>query len=260
MHVNIRRNRIKVLHIVRHAAAVGRKRKRPDFDRALTKKGTRTARAIVRRLRKGGFTVDRMISSPAARALGTARIFAKELKYSVKQIELNEMFYDNADNASLLSLVQDLPANASNAFLFGHDPSFSDFAQHLIGSLNQTLPKGAVVTVGFEADSWADAGPENAQLVLFDYPMSEREKARRVKSLARDIAASIAATVKGQFQGIDPRAAERIERFIRKHHSSKKMRKVAKRVLAMAPHVRSSMPDGNGGRRHDDTAQRATGA
>jgi phosphohistidine phosphatase len=169
---------MKILHIVRHAEAVNKNKGLPDFERALVKRGVKGARSVAKRLRQNGYEADAMISSPANRALETAHIFAKELSFPLGKIELHQSIYDDGGAATLLSLVQALPSAVSSALLFGHDPSFSEFARYLLENFDQLMPKGAVVTVRFGTDSWADAGPGNARLVGFDYPISRTEEAR----------------------------------------------------------------------------------
>jgi hypothetical protein len=131
----------------------------------------------------------------------------------------------------LLSLVCGTPAEASSVFVFGHDPSFSDFAHHLVADLDQNMPKGAVVTIEFDADSWSDVSPECGRLVLFDYPMTKSEMARRLKPMRREIALSLTVAVEEKLHELDPRAAEIIRPY-----TNKKMRKIASRFLKWAPH------------------------
>ena len=238
---------MKVLHIVRHAQAVSRKRGLPDFERSLIKKGVKVARAAARRLQKSGFSADYMASSPANRALETACIFAKELGYRIKKIELHQAIYEDADNALLLSLVQNAPASSSRAFLFGHDPSFSDFTRYLIESFEEAMPKGAVVTVAFDCESWADVGPGVGQLILFDYPMSKTEKARRFKSLRREIATLLVGLLHDKLEGLDPRAAKKARAYTKKIS-----RKVTEQFLKLAPYLQTSTKKNGKEQLHDE--------
>ena len=223
---------MKILHIVRHAEAADREKKSPDFKRPLVKRGAKDARAVARRLRKSGHKADYMVSSPAHRALETALVFAKELEFPSKEIEQVQAIYENADNASLLFLVQNIPASSSQAFLFGHDPSFSDFARYLIADFAGTMPKGAVISVGFDCETWTDVGPGAGKLLLFDYPISKPEKARRFKSLRRETAAMLAAAMDEKLSGMDPKAAKKMKAYTRKVS-----RRVAERFLALTPHL-----------------------
>jgi phosphohistidine phosphatase len=226
---------MKVLHIVRHAEAERHSKKATDFDRTLTKKGIKTVRSAARRWKKAGFTADLMISSPARRALETARLFAKDIKYAVKKIDKQDMLYESADNASLMKLVNGLPDDASDVLIFGHDPAFSDFAQQLTAMVESGMPKCAVITVGFDGESWTGATPANAQLLRFDYPMGKREKARRADTISQDMSSALSAALTKLLKGNDSRTAEKLRNVVMKEHPSKKMRKMAERFVELAP-------------------------
>ena len=223
---------MKILHIVRHAEAVSKTTDIPDFERALVKKGVKGARAVARRLRRCGFSADAMVSSPANRAMETAHVFAQELNFPVDKIELNRTMYENSDRTSLLTLVHGFPGESSDAFLFGHDPSFSEFAKHMVQGFDSVMPKGAVVTVAFETDSWADVGPGQGKLIGFDYPMSKTEETRRYKSARKEIATILVTAMNHELQRLDSRAAE-----IMKPFTDKTARKAAERFIELAPSV-----------------------
>ena len=144
---------MRILHIVRHADAVSRNKGLPDFERALVKKGVKGARSVVKRLRQSGYVADAMISSPASRALETAHIFAKELSYPLGRIELEQSIYEDGSMSSLMAIVKAQRADAAGVFIFGHDPSFTHFVRHLTAAADLSMPKCAVVTIGFDTDA-----------------------------------------------------------------------------------------------------------
>jgi len=118
----------------------------------------------------------------------------------------------------------------SSAFLFGHDPSFSEFAQYLLPDFNHAMPKGAVVTVSFDTVSWADVGPGQGQLLGFDYPISKTEAARRHKALRREISNLFAAAMQKELHKLDPRVAKKM-----KSYAEKTARRAAERFIELAP-------------------------
>ena len=77
---------MKTLYIVRHAKAIVRGTGIPDFDRSLAERGIKDARKMSKRQAKAGAEPQLLISSPAKRAIETARIFAKRLDYPKKAI------------------------------------------------------------------------------------------------------------------------------------------------------------------------------
>jgi len=232
---------MRILHIVRHADAVSRNKGLPDFERALIKKGVKGARSVVKRLRQSGFTADAMISSPASRALETAHVFAKELSYPLGRIELQQPIYDDGSLASLLAVVHAQRADAMGVFLFGHDPSFTEFAHYLLPEFSRELPKGAVVSVGFDRGSWSEIAPGSGRLLGFDYPISKTEEARRYKELRRDISGRLIEAIHIELHKMDPRVAEKMSSY-----TGKAARRIAERYIELAPnHGAGTHPFGN---------------
>lgn len=223
----------KILHLVRHAEAVEKKQGLPDPERPLIRKGAKAAGNVARRLRKSGYSADYMISSPANRALETAHIFAKEFEYRAKKIELNQAIYDAPDNSQLLSMVRNIPASSSQAFLFGHDSSLSDFAHYLIPGFEELMPKGAVVTVEFACDSWTEITPGMSKFIRFDYPVSKSERKHLHKLSRREITAGLASTIRDELKQLNPQAAEKAMPYI-----EKVSRTVADHFLKLAPPVK----------------------
>lgn len=221
---------MRVLHIVRHADAVSRNKGLPDFERALVKRGVKGARSVVKRLRQSGYAADAMISSPASRALETAHVFAKELSYPLGRIEMQQPIYDDGSMTSLMAIVKAQRADAASVFIFGHDPSFTEFAHFLLPDFDHELPKGAVVSVAFDVSTWTEIGPGQGRLVGFDYPISKTEEARRHKALRKEISGCLAAALQAELRKLDPRVAEKMAAY-----ANKAARRAAERFIDMAP-------------------------
>jgi phosphohistidine phosphatase len=121
--------------IVRHAKAV------PygyddDFNRDLTDRGKNDAGLVSKELLKKGINCpDILISSPAKRALKTARIFADNLGYERSQIKEIEDIYDGLTTSEFLELIQSLPDDTETVFFFGHNPGFHFFVNNLLKQL-----------------------------------------------------------------------------------------------------------------------------
>ena len=139
--------------IVRHAKAV------PygydaDFERELTGRGEKDAKNIGRELNRKVIVPDLMISSPAARALKTAQIFAENLGFDSNQIQKKMAIYDGLTTAGFLSIVHQLPENAKTIFFFGHNPGFHYLVSNLLTSFWGEMPTCSTVGIDFEVESW----------------------------------------------------------------------------------------------------------
>ncbi len=146
---------MKRIVIVRHAKAV------PygydmDFDRELTDRGENDAGNIGRELKRKGIVPDLMISSPAARALKTAQIFAENLGFDSNQIQEKMAIYDGLTTAGFLSIVHQLPENAKTVFFFGHNPGFHYLVSNLLTSFWGEMPTCSTVGIDFNVESWLE--------------------------------------------------------------------------------------------------------
>lgn len=164
---------MKTLFLVRHAKSSWSDPTLADRERPLAGRGRRAARKMGRRLAKRKVRPDLMVSSPATRALRTARIMARKLHYPPRQITVNDRLYA-CTFASLLRTVRTLRNRYRRVMLFGHNPQITDLARHFSGTI-QRMPTGAVAGMTFDADAWADVGPDTLQRVEFDCPRKGRE-------------------------------------------------------------------------------------
>ena len=76
---------MKVLHVVRHAKSVWDYDGIADIDRTLKSKGIRNAYEISRKLKLINLVPEKIVSSPANRALHTAVIFARVFEYPLAE-------------------------------------------------------------------------------------------------------------------------------------------------------------------------------
>ena len=72
---------MKTVYLVRHGKAVLRDIDIPDFERVLTDRGSNDSNLIARKLKQEKVQPSVRFSSPAPRALQTAKILAKNLDY-----------------------------------------------------------------------------------------------------------------------------------------------------------------------------------
>jgi phosphohistidine phosphatase len=160
---------VKRLIVVRHAKAEKAAPRGRDFDRPLAPRGVGDATEMGRRLARSRVHPDAIVSSPAERALATARLVARELDFPWDDIRTVKAAY-LADEAVLLGLVHELDDGAESALIVGHNPGISELAQALTRNFEQDLPTGAVVAIDLPADTWAGVKRGSGSLRSFDYP------------------------------------------------------------------------------------------
>lgn len=139
--------------IVRHAKSVPYGYE-DDFNRDLKDRGKDDAKLVSAELKKKGISPDIMISSPAKRAMKTARIFAENLNFSKKDILEVEDIYDGQTTSEFLEMIKKLPENTNTAFFFGHNPGFHFFVSNLLEHFGGDMPTCSTVGIDFYVNSW----------------------------------------------------------------------------------------------------------
>lgn len=163
---------MKRLVILRHAKAA-KPGRGGDFERPLAGLGAADAVEIGRVLARRGLLPDAVVSSPAPRALETARIVARELDFPWAEIRLAKKAY-LADPDVLLSIVREASDHARSLLLVGHNPGVSELAQALGRGFTETLPTGAAAAFDLAADTWIGVRPGGGSLIWYEVPGRHR--------------------------------------------------------------------------------------
>uniref|UniRef100_F4C7D9 Putative phosphohistidine phosphatase, SixA n=1 Tax=Sphingobacterium sp. (strain 21) TaxID=743722 RepID=F4C7D9_SPHS2 len=158
----------KYLYLIRHAKSDWNF-DLPDFDRPLNKRGLRDAPIMAKRLNLQNLRPDRLVSSPANRAISTAKIFAKELKFSEADIQEEAAIYE-ADVPTLLKVINSFQAEADCVAIFGHNPGVSLLAEYLCDDAAIDFPTCAIGFLSFNIEQWSEVSIGTGNLVWFNYP------------------------------------------------------------------------------------------
>lgn len=165
---------MKKLYLIRHAKSSWREEGISDFDRPLKGRGVRDAHTTAQWLQKQGDFPELMISSPATRAMHTALIFAQELQYPFSEIDIEADLYD-AEMKDIHKVLSKLDDSIKSVYLFGHNPTLTNFVNHCIDHIIDNVPTTGVACLKFESREWKNLGRE-AELVFFDYPKRRKNK------------------------------------------------------------------------------------
>ncbi|MFD1468540.1 SixA phosphatase family protein [Hymenobacter caeli] len=160
---------MKTLYLLRHAKSSWSFDDLTDQERPLNDRGRDDAPRMGQALARRGIVLDALVSSSAVRALSTAVLVARELKFPHEKITVEPAIY-RADADALVALVQALPAAADAVLLVGHNPTITDAANALSPTSFNELPTAAVVCLRFSTDTWEAASRANAEFYFYDYP------------------------------------------------------------------------------------------
>jgi phosphohistidine phosphatase len=167
---------MKTLFLIRHAKSSWDHPALPDKDRPLGDRGRRDARKMGKRLAKRDVKPDLILSSPARRALKTARIIAKKLDYKLKDIVVDDRLYAGAVN-DLLNVIHKV-GDLERVMLVGHNPELTEFAHHLSSEITH-MPTCDVAEFMFSAKSGSNIGKAKLAKLALDYPKKSKGKASR---------------------------------------------------------------------------------
>ena len=157
------------LYIIRHGKSSWDHEGLADRDRPLAPRGIRNAGEMARRLERAGMVPERIYSSPANRALSTARIMADTWDLPDHALQVEDILY-MAWEDDIYGVIAQAPPELESLAIFGHNPSFTDFANDFLDPPIDNLPTAGVVVVTLESDSWAGIGRPGVVECLVDYP------------------------------------------------------------------------------------------
>jgi phosphohistidine phosphatase len=159
---------MKTLFLIRHAKSSRSDPTLADQDRPLSDRGKRDAPQVGKRLAKRHVMFDLILSSPATRAVATARRIARQLDYRRRDIVVNDRLYPGAMD-DLLDVIQKLDDKRERVMLVGHNPGLEQLAHRFSREITE-MPTCAVAEFAFDTDSWSTVDRATLAKVLFERP------------------------------------------------------------------------------------------
>lgn len=163
---------MKQLLLIRHAKSDWGESGLSDFERPLNKRGKANAPVMAERLASTGLVPLQMVSSPAVRAISTAKIFAETWGFSKKQIKEEQAIYE-ASVSTLIKVINRLDNSSNFTALFGHNPGLTLLAIELCDCDVYNIPTCGVILIEFPFYDWQMVSAGTGALKLFDSPKNE---------------------------------------------------------------------------------------
>jgi phosphohistidine phosphatase len=158
---------MKRLYLVRHAKSSWDDFGISDFDRGLNKRGEGDAPLMAKVLKKEGIIPSLIISSPANRAITTAKIIAEGLGYK-KDIVIKDSIYESSD-FNLMMIIKELDEDLESVMIVGHNPAMNDVINKISDLSIHNLPTCGVVALEL-SNGWSDLTPYRAKNIFYKYP------------------------------------------------------------------------------------------
>ncbi len=160
---------MKTLFLIRHAKSSWSDPQLADYHRPLNPRGERDAPFMARLLHAKAGRVDLIVSSPAKRAITTARYFARTMGIADEAIQQYEKIYE-AYPEEVLEVIGGLDDAVQSVLVFGHNPAFTSLANRFGGEYIPNVPTCGIVKIEATVDQWRAFNSESAQRTAFYYP------------------------------------------------------------------------------------------
>jgi phosphohistidine phosphatase len=146
---------MKTLLLMRHASSGWDEMSLSDRARPLDAKGERELMRMARRCSEHVMRPDLIVSSPAVRAVTTARALAERFGQRADDIRIDDRLYCGSARA-LLDVVQGLDDRLDHVAIVGHNPELSELGHYLAADIDK-LPTCSIASLAFDAPTWSEA-------------------------------------------------------------------------------------------------------
>ena len=158
----------RTLLIFRHAKSSWNDMSLSDRDRPLNNRGKSDAPIMGERLKSSGYQCDLLISSPAVRALTTAKTVANAIGYPEKNILIDESLY-MADIEDYLDVIGKIDEKVTHLMIVSHNPGSEELVEYFTSEQFEKFPTAAYALIEIEG-SWSKINA--AGLLRYDFPKS----------------------------------------------------------------------------------------
>jgi phosphohistidine phosphatase len=158
--------------LVRHAKSSWGNPAMADFDRPLNDRGNRDAPIMAKRLLEKDITIDLFVSSPALRALTTAKYFHEAYKAKKENlIQIPGLYHASVNEFN--RVIDQMDDQFHCIAIFSHNPGITEMVNSLNVAKVDNMPTCAVFGVRADIKSWTDFQDAAKQFWFFDYPKLE---------------------------------------------------------------------------------------
>lgn len=157
------------LYIIRHAKSSWDYEGLADIHRPLSERGIRNASTMAQRLQDLGMVPELLLSSPATRALNTALIMSRVWSLPPAALQIHDTLYEAypGDMDSVLAVVS---PQVKELAIFGHNPTFTMYANQFLKQHLDNLPTAGVTVVSLESEGWSGLEDSMVTETYVDYP------------------------------------------------------------------------------------------
>ena len=139
-----------------------------DFDRPLNHRGEKDAPAMAKKIKLNGVAIDAFVSSPAKRAVTTARHFAEVYGAKNSVTEVPYLYEPMMESFSIV--IENLKDENNAVAIFSHNPGITHFVNSLTSTQIPDMPTCATFAIKVDVESWKDFAEGKKEFWFMDYP------------------------------------------------------------------------------------------
>ena len=163
---------MKRLYLLRHAKSSWDDTELPDIERPLNARGEKASKRLGKYLRNDGIMPELVLCSPSVRTRETLQ----RIGLDESETKFEDAIYE-ATAGELLEVLHEVRPGLESVMLIGHNPGMERLAMTLVRGgdekalerMRRKYPTAALATLSFYG-SWAELGPDDAELVSFVTP------------------------------------------------------------------------------------------
>lgn len=159
----------RIITLVRHAKSSWDNPEWSDLERPLNKRGNKDLPMMSQLIASKIEKPDLIYSSPAVRAITTAKAYAEAFGFEQDKIIVDKEIYERGSRY-IIELIKNINPKWKSIMIFGHNPDMTSLASYFTGDYFQNVPTSGTVCVEFDIKSWAEIDTRNGKLIFFEYP------------------------------------------------------------------------------------------
>jgi len=163
--------KVKTIFLLRHGKSAWDQPALGDIKRELLPKGIQRTERITQYLREINIKIDKVISSPAKRAFGTAEIIQQSL--NLPDIIVETRLYPCSEE-EIFNILIEQDDSIDNVLIVGHNPGLTYFAREYMDQNIDHIPTSGLLSCRYYSNSWSEFSLAERKLNFVVSPKSLR--------------------------------------------------------------------------------------
>lgn len=164
---------MKTVVLIRHAKSDKKTKNLRDIERPLNKRGLKDAPTMSQALKRNQFIPQLIITSPAERAMKTAKLIAKEMDINEEAILSDPTLYMES-KSTMLNTIKQIDDKFDIVFLVSHNPGLTDLVNYISLETIENVPTTGIAVIQIDSQTWKEVDMGNGKMVFYETPKKQR--------------------------------------------------------------------------------------